>query len=113
MGPLIAQAASEGYTGKDKPLKQKHQPFHGYFYKILTSQSAHASNGAKNYIVNGHMTGGFALIAWPARYGDSGIMSFIVNQNGIIYRKNLGPATAKVAPHITQYDPDDTWTTEE
>ena len=85
------------------------RPYYGYYFRILTQQGQNAPGGAMNYIVNGHMTGGFALIAYPATYGDSGIMTFIVNQNGIVYQKNLGPATPRIAAEITQYDPDQRW----
>jgi hypothetical protein len=109
LGPLVAQARAEGYTpnaGSDS-----HTPYHGYYYRILTRQGPHASGGARNYIVGGHMTGGFALLAYPATWGDSGITSFMVNQNGIVFEKNLGPDTAKLAPQITQFDPDLSWNT--
>jgi hypothetical protein len=84
-------------------------PFHGYFFRILTSQGPHAIGGAKNYIVNSVMTGGFAFIAYPAEYRSSGVMTFIVDESGTIYEKDLGPDTAKVAEAITAYDPDSTW----
>lgn len=106
-GPLIAHAQAKGYTaGK---IDNKQQPYHGYYYKILKQQGSHAAGGAKHYIVHGHMTGGFALIAFPARYNDSGIMTFIVNQNGIVFEKNLGPQTEKYVTRITRYDPDESW----
>jgi len=103
LGTLMASAEAEGYAG------DKHVPYHGYFYKILKSQGANAHGGAKEYIVKDHMTGGFALLAYPAKYGDSGIKTFIVNQNGIVHEKDLGPQTAEVAKQITAYDPDKTW----
>jgi hypothetical protein len=106
LGPLIANATTEGYS--DKALG-KHAPFHGYFYRILKSQGPHTSAGARDYVINGHMTRGFALLAFPARYGDSGVMTFIVNHNGIVYEKNLGPGTAKIARRITQFEPDESW----
>ena len=106
LGPLIAAAQAEGYSGS----KDKHrQPYHGYYYKILTGQSAQASGGELNYIVAGHMTEGFALLAFPAKYGDSGVMTFIVNQNGIVHEKDLGSDTAKIVRQIKQYNPDDAW----
>jgi hypothetical protein len=105
-GELISMAAEEGYGGK---VLGNHAPYEGYYYKILKSQGSHASGGAREYVADGHMTRGFALIAYPARYGDSGVMSFIVNQNGIVYEKNLGPDTAKIARRSTQYDPDGSW----
>ena len=107
LGPLIATATAEGYGEK---ALSKHQPYHGYFYKILKAQGSHASSGARNYVdKNGHMTKGFALVAFPARYNDSGVMTFIVNHNGIVYQKNLGPKTAVIASKMTQYDPDSSW----
>lgn len=108
LGPLFVQAQSEGYTksaGSGGPT-----PFHGYYFKILTSQGKHAPAGAYNYIINGYMIGGFAFIAWPAQYGESGIMTFIVNQQGKIYQKDLGPDTASLVNGIKAYDPDPTWT---
>ena len=84
-------------------------PFNGYFFQILTSQGPHALGGAKSYIVNGVMTGGFAFIAYPAEYRSSGVMTFIVDESGTIYEKDLGPNTAKIAQAITAYDPDSSW----
>jgi hypothetical protein len=105
-GPLIATATAEGYASK---ALNKSAPYHGYYYRILKRQGVHASGGAKNYVESGQMMRGFALIAFPARYGDSGVMSFIVNQNGIVYEKNFGPDTAIIARRITQFDPDNSW----
>jgi hypothetical protein len=102
-GPLVAQAESEGYA------RTNNAPFHGYYFKILTRQGDHASGGKYSYVINGRMIAGFALVAWPAQYGESGIMTFIVNQQGRVYQKNLGPKTEKLAPAISQYDPDRTW----
>jgi hypothetical protein len=84
-------------------------PFNGYFFRILTSQGPHALGGAKSYIINGAMTGGFAFIAYPAEYRSSGVMTFIVDESGTIYEKDLGPDTAKIAQAMTAYDPDSTW----
>jgi hypothetical protein len=84
-------------------------PYHGYVYRILTAQGPAANGGAKSYLRNGRMTEGFALIAWPAKYGDTGVMSFIVNQDGVVYEKDLGPNTAAVAPSIRAFDPDPSW----
>jgi hypothetical protein len=106
LGPFLARASEEGYSGK---VLGKRKPYHGYYYKMLKSQGVHAAGGAKDYVVDGHMKNGFALIAFPARYGDSGVMTFIVNQNGIVYEKNLGPDTAEIARSISQFDPDDSW----
>jgi hypothetical protein len=84
--------------------------YHGYFYRILTSQGEAAKGGAADYVVNGEMTGGFALIAWPAVYGRTGVMSFIVNQKGIVYQQNLGPDTDERASNILSFNPADKWT---
>lgn len=107
MGPLVAMATSEGYARKDPNTGPT--PFHGYLFRILTAQGPHAPEGARSYVVDGHMTGGFALIAYPAQYRASGVMTFIVNQVGILFQKDLGEKTAEIAPAITQYDPDDSW----
>jgi len=108
LGPLVAQARAEGYAG-ERPAGER-QPYFGYYYRILTRQGAHAAGGARNYIAgDGRMTDGFALLAYPAVYGDSGIMTFIVNQNGIVREKNLGPRTAAVAHTIREYEPDPSW----
>jgi len=105
-GPLMASAAEEGYVGK----KNRPIPYHGYYYRILTGQGSHAAGGAKQYLVNGKMTHGFALVAHPAQYGSSGVMTFIVNQSGVIYQKDLGARTDRVAKSMKLFDPDDTWT---
>jgi hypothetical protein len=107
-GPLVADARAEGY-GTGKKHGHHPRPYHGYIYKILTAQGDNAAGGAQNYIAHGHMTGGFALLAFPARYGDTGIMSFIVDQNGVVFQKNLGPDTKTVAAQMTSYDPDADW----
>jgi hypothetical protein len=106
LGPLVAQAYEEGYRSKasGKPV-----PYHGYYFKILTSQGPHAPGGRYNYIINGNMIAGFALVAWPAQYGESGIMTFIVNQQGRVYQKDLGPKTGKLASAMKEYDPDSSW----
>ena len=106
-GPLIARARAEGYFNQGRHDESK--PYHGYYYKILGRQGPNAPGGAKDYIVDGHMSGGFAMLAFPARYGGSGVMTFIVNQNGIVYQKDLGPETATIANKMTQFDPDATW----
>jgi len=106
LGPLAAYAAAtEGFT----PEAGKQQPFHGYFYRILTKQGADAKGGAKDYVVNGRMTGGYAFVAYPEKYGDTGITTFIINQNGIVYEKNLGTDTIGVAKAMTEFNPDKTW----
>jgi hypothetical protein len=107
LGPLIARAAKEGYTGK-KPVG-KRSPYHGYYYKILKSQGKNAPGGEYDYVVNGKMIGGFALIAYPGEYGNSGVMTFIVNHDGVVYEKNLGNETAKIAAAVKKFDPDKTW----
>jgi hypothetical protein len=104
-GELAAEAAEEGYRRREEGPT----PFHGYFFRILTSQGANAKGGAKNYIVDGEMSGGFAFVARPAEYGNSGVMTFIVNQDGTVYEKDLGPETARLADEIKEYDPDSTW----
>ena len=107
LGPLIARARAAGYRpGTPHP---RPRPYYGYYFHILTQQGANAPGGEKDYIVDGRMTGGFALIAYPAMYGDSGIMTFVVDQDGIIYQKNFGPDTPRIAAAITQYDPDGSW----
>jgi len=88
----------------------QNQPYHGYFYKILDRQGAAAPGGARNYLVDGHMAGGFALLAFPAKYGDSGVKTFLVNQDGLVYEKDLGRDTATVAAAIAEFNPDSTWT---
>ena len=85
------------------------QPYHGYLYKILTAQGKNAPGGAKSYIKNGRMTEGYALVAWPAKYDDTGVMTFIVNQDGIVYQKSLGPNTDAAARAMKTYDPDASW----
>ena len=84
-------------------------PYHGYFYRILTAQGKDAPGGARDYLVKGKMIGGFAMVAYPAKYGSSGVMTFIVNQGGIVYEKNLGRDTKKVALATSTFDPDKTW----
>jgi hypothetical protein len=103
MGPLMAKAAKEGYK------RFTLSPYHGYYYKILKAQGEHASGGAYSYVVQGNMMGGFALVAYPAEYGNSGIMTFVVNQDGVVYQKDLGKKTKKIAETMTLYDPDKTW----
>jgi hypothetical protein len=109
LGPLAADAQEEGYGFKAKAEGEAPQPFHGYFFKVLTKQAKSAPGGKYDYIINGNMIGGFALVAWPAQYGDTGIMTFIVNQQGRVYQKNLGPKTASIVKGMKSYDPDKTW----
>jgi hypothetical protein len=105
-GPLVAAAAMEGYTVKKGTGSA---PFRGYYYRILTGQGSHAPGGARKYVVEGKMTGGFAMVAYPAKYGSSGVMTFLVNHDGIVYEKNLGRNTGKTARSLSLFDPDDTW----
>jgi DUF2950 family protein len=105
IGPLVAYATAKGYGDQhDTP-----QPYYGYFYHTLTAQGAHVKGGAKSYIVDGKMTGGFAYIAWPAEYRNSGVMTFLVGPDGVVYEKDLGPKTADLAKAITAYNPDKSW----
>ncbi len=85
------------------------QPYHGYLYRILTAQGKDAPGGARSYLKNGRMTEGYALVAWPAKYDDTGVMTFIVNQDGVVYQKNLGDNTAVAVRSINAYNPDSTW----
>jgi hypothetical protein len=104
LGELAARAALDGY----RPGQQR-IPFHGYYFKILTRQGQAAPGGALDYIVKGNMIGGFALVAYPAEYDNSGIMTFMVNQDGVVYEKDLGPNTAKIASGINAFNPDQGW----
>lgn len=106
-GPLIAKAVEEGYSGGlDESIPN---PFHGYYFKILKAQGEHANGGAFDYVVSGKMILGFALVAYPAKYGSSGIMTFIVNQGGMIYEKDQGEKTAMEAATMITFNPDNTW----
>jgi hypothetical protein len=106
LGELLVKAKSEGYSkkGKTGPV-----PYHGYYYRILKAQGKNAPGGAYDYVVKGSMLGGFAVVAWPAKYGNSGVMTFIVNHDGVVYQKNLGENSEKIAKAMTKYDPDKTW----
>ena len=106
VGPLVAYATGEGYNVKS----DAHQAFHGYFFRILDKQGPDAKGGAKSYIVNGKMTGGFAYVAYPATYNESGIMTFIIDQHGVVYQKNLGKDTADLAKAMAEFNPDNSWT---
>lgn len=103
-GELFAQATKEGYKAGDKPI-----PYHGYYFKVLTAQGKDAPGGSLDYIVKGRMIGGFAMVAYPAQYGASGIMTFIVNHEGVVYQKNLGKNTAAIAGSMKTYNPDGSW----
>jgi hypothetical protein len=107
IGPLVADAVAEGYS--NTPSGEPAAPYHGYFYRILTSQGEHAPGAAYDYVINGNMIAGFALLAYPAQYGSSGVMTFAVNQQGVVYQKDLGTGTAQVAREINRYDPDPSW----
>ena len=105
LGELAAEAAAEGY-GKGT---NKNQAYHGYRYKLLTAQGKNAPGGAYDYMVGGKLLGGFAVLAYPASYGNSGIMTFVVNHEGVVYQKDLGAGTAAAAASISRFDPDKTW----
>ena len=99
-------ATDEGY--KAKPNART--PFHGYYFRILNRQGSHAPGGAKDYVVDGKMVGGFAFVAYPAEYRNSGVMTFIINQDGVLLQKDLGKTTTETATAMTEFDPDDSWT---
>ncbi|HMD32561.1 MAG TPA: DUF2950 domain-containing protein [Candidatus Acidoferrales bacterium] len=131
LGLLVAQARAEGYgrssanaeaahvqtakaaagtAGSGKPAAEEHHaPFHGYYFKILMRQGASAPGGAFSYLVNGHMLAGFALVAYPAEWGNSGVVTFIVNTQGRVYERNLGPKTAELVLAMKEYNPDTAW----
>ncbi len=104
MGPLVAHATAEGYKNPEQM-----SPYHGYFFRILTAQGEHAKGGAYSYIVKDDMIGGFAVVAWPALYRSSGVKTFIVNHEGVVYEKDLGTETSKIASAMTLFDPDESW----
>ena len=106
LGPIFASAKAEGYTKDGDGLPD---PYHGYRYRILKGQGPHAPGGAYDYVAQGRMIGGFALVAWPAAYGSSGVMTFIVNHEGVVYEKDFGPDTAAAVGKITRFNPDKTW----
>ena len=107
LGLLVAKAEGAGYPVK-RPGGPR-IPYWGYYYRILKAQGPHAPGGAYDYVVRGHLIGGFALIAYPAEYGASGVMTFMVNHDGIVYQKDLGPSTTATARALTTFDPDPTW----
>ncbi|HYL92041.1 MAG TPA: DUF2950 domain-containing protein [Alphaproteobacteria bacterium] len=118
LGALVAEARVEGYsagqhkvadTAKNPATPRQRSPYHGYYFKILKSQGPHAPGGKYGYVINGNMIAGYALIAYPDKWGSSGVMTFIVNQQGRVYQKYLGPTTDKLAPAIVAYDPDGSW----
>jgi hypothetical protein len=106
LGPLAAFATDEGYSVK----ADSHAPFHGYNFRMLKGQGSHAPGGAKDYVVDGKMSGGFAFVAYPAEYSNSGVMTFIINQDGILLQKDLGKTTSELATAMSAFDPDNTWT---
>jgi Protein of unknown function (DUF2950) len=110
LGVLVTQAASEGYKQGDKPSGKPPTPYHGYLYRMLKGQGKNAEAGAFDYVVRGRGIAGFAVIAYPARYANSGIMTFIVNQSGKIYQADLGPGTKAKAEGIQRFDPGKGWT---
>ena len=105
IGPQIADATNQGYVMQ----QGKATPFHGYYFRILTKQGRAAKGGAGDYMVNGQLTKGFAFVAYPADYRNSGVMTFIVNQDGVVYEKDQGADTEKIAGEMTEYNPDKTW----
>jgi hypothetical protein len=107
IGELVAGARTEGYIKagtKDNP-----SPFHGYYFRMLKEQGKYAPGGAFDYVVKGNQIGGFAVVAYPAKFGNSGVMTFVVNHDGVVYQKDLGKNTEKIAKAMTKYDPDKTW----
>jgi len=104
LGELVAQATGEGYR-----IGGGRAPFHGYYYKVLTKQGPNALGGTLDYVVRGRMIGGFALVAYPAEYGNSGVMTFLVNHTGTVFQKDLGLTTAQIAERMTSFNPDQTW----
>jgi len=107
-GPFLAAASGEGY--KASAGANEAAPYHGYVYRMLFSQGPAADGGAHEYVVDGKLTGGFSLLAYPAEYGETGVMTFMVNEDGLVWQRNLGPKTAEVAAAITQFNPDSSWT---
>ncbi len=110
LGKLVADARAEAYVAAAKAKKTKGpMPYHGYYFKMLKKQGKHAPEGAFDYVVRGKQIGGFAVVAYPARYGNSGVMTFMVNHEGVVYQKDLGKDSAKIAKAMTAFDPDKTW----
>jgi len=107
LGPLVSRAAREGYRKGDSP--EKPVPFHGYYFRMLKGQGPLAKGGAVDYEVRGRMIGGFAVVAWPAKWGNTGVMTFIVNHDGVVHEKDLGAATAETASAMTRFNPDAQW----
>jgi hypothetical protein len=122
LGPLMAAARAEGYGPKEQTTDAvgqggsereaaaaDHAPYYGYYVRLLTRQGPHAPGGKYGYIINGNMIAGYALVAYPEKWGSTGVMTFIINQQGRVYEKNLGANTEKIARSMTEYDPDATW----
>jgi hypothetical protein len=105
LGPLAAFATNEGYSVKS----DAHTAFHGYYFRMLRGQTDKTPGGAKDYAVNGEMTGGFAFVAYPAEYGNSGVMTFMMNQDGVLLQKDLGKTTTETATVMSVFDPDASW----
>jgi Protein of unknown function (DUF2950) len=105
LGPLVAFATGEGYKAKENTPTA----FHGYYFRMLKGQTDKAPGGAKTYVVDGKMAGGFAFIAYPAEYGNSGIMTFAINQDGVLLQKDLGKTTTEIATAMSEFDPDSGW----
>jgi len=109
LGPLVAQVQGAGYAAQGPGAGQTAVPYYGYYYKILEGQGKNAPGGAYSYVVNGNMMGGFAFVAFPAEYGNSGVMTFIVNYDGKVFQKNLGANTPALAKSMKEYNPDKSW----
>jgi hypothetical protein len=105
LGPLVASATAEGYSQNS----EAHTPFHGYYFHMLKGQTSKTPSGAKEYMSDGKMVGGFAFVAYPAQYGNSGVMTFMMNQDGVLLEKDLGKTTAKTATSMSEFDPDPSW----
>ncbi len=108
LAPLVETAQAEGYPGAVRQGGGQ-EPYHGYYYGFLKGQGPEAPGGARSYMQDGRLTGGFGIVAWPARYGNSGIMTFIINQNGVVFQKDLGPGTAKLAGDMSLFNPTASW----
>src|SRR5262249_18845679 len=109
LGELIAQARATGYLQGSARKLDEPKPYHGYLFKVLTKQGEHAPGGKHDYIINGHMIAGFALVAYPAKWNHSGVMTFLVGANGRVYQKDLGEKTPETAGAMDEFDPDSTW----
>jgi len=105
LGPLVAFASAEGYSAESN----SRAPFHGYYFRLLKRQGSHAQGGAKDYVVDGKMVGGFAFVAYPAEHGNSGVMTFIISRDGVLFQKDLGKTTTETATAMSEFDPDPSW----